>query len=150
MHVPKPFTCNRGLIKKIQKLVPDYMVMGERGMADMGEMQMPIPEQTLPMMTGNGPYGPVEMGGMFTMVKVRKDQKPGDYKDAGWYQQPPGTQAFEWTGTLPEPARFSSEIAANNGLVTGLNNPSGNPQGVQAMDKPVELKMRKPMGNMQH
>ena len=86
------------------------------------------------------------MGGMFTMVKVRKDQKPGDYKDAGWYQQPPGTQAFEWTGTLPEPARFQSEIAANNGLVTGLNNPDTE----RAMDKPVELKVRKPMGPMQH
>ena len=141
---------HRGLIKKIQKLVPDYMVMGERGMADMGEMQMPIPEQTLPMMTGTGPYGPVEMGGMFTMVKVRKDQKPGDYKDADWYQQPPGTQAFEWTGVLPEPARFSSEIAANNGLVTGLNNPPESPNGGRAMDKPVELKVRKPMGPMQH
>ena len=137
---------HRGLIKKIQKLVPDYMVMGERGMADMGEMQMPIPEQTLPMMTGTGPYGPVEMGGMFTMVKVRKDQKAGDYMDAGWYRQPTGTQAFEWTGALPEPARFQSEIAANNGLVTGLNSPDTG----RAMDRPVELKVRKPMGPMQH
>ncbi len=141
---------HRGLIKKIQKLVPDYMVMGERGMADMGEMQMEIPEQTLPMMTGTGPYGPVEMGGMFTMVKVRKDQNPGDYKDAGWYRQPPGTQAFEWTGALPEPARFQSEIAANNGLVVGLNNPPGHAHGAQTMDKPVELKVRKPTGHMQH
>ncbi len=137
---------HRGLVKKIQKLVPDYMVMGERGMADMGEMEMPIPEQTLPMMTGTGPYGPVEMGGMFSTVKVRKDQKPGDYKDPGWYKQEPGTQAFEWTGTLPEPARFKSEMSANNGLVTGLNNPNTG----QAMDKPVELKVRKPMGNMNH
>jgi hypothetical protein len=33
---------HRGLVaKKISKLVPDYMVMGERGMADMGEMEMP-------------------------------------------------------------------------------------------------------------
>lgn len=46
---------HRGLVSKIQKLVPDYMVMGERGMADMGEMEMPIPENTLPMMTGTGP-----------------------------------------------------------------------------------------------
>ncbi len=96
---------HRGLVQKIQKLVPDYMLMGERGMADMGEMQMPIPDQTLPMMTGSGPYGPIEMGGMFTTLKVRKDQKPGDYSDPGAYQQPPGTQAYEWTGSLLEPER---------------------------------------------
>jgi FtsP/CotA-like multicopper oxidase with cupredoxin domain len=34
---------HRGLVKKIQKVAPDYMLMGERGMADMGEMQMPMP-----------------------------------------------------------------------------------------------------------
>ena len=96
---------HRGLVQKIQKLVPDYMLMGERGMADMGTMQMPLPDQTLPMMTGTGPYGPMEMGGMFTTLKVRKDQKPGDYRDPGAYQQPTGSQAFEWTGALTEPAR---------------------------------------------
>jgi FtsP/CotA-like multicopper oxidase with cupredoxin domain len=100
---------HRGLVGRIQRLVPDYMVMGERGMADMGEMEMMLPEQTLPMMTGSGPYGPIEMGGMFTTLKVRRDQKPGDYADPGWYEQPPGTQAFEWTGPLPEPQRFAAE-----------------------------------------
>uniref|UniRef100_UPI00374C8B0C multicopper oxidase family protein n=1 Tax=Rhodoferax sp. TaxID=50421 RepID=UPI00374C8B0C len=75
----------RGLAQKIQQLVPDYMVMGERGMADMGAMQMPLPEQTLPMMGGSGPYGALEMGGMFSTVKVRADQPPGDYRDPGWY-----------------------------------------------------------------
>ena len=46
---------HRGVAEKITKLVPDYMVMGERGMADMGEMEMPLPDNTLPMMTGSGP-----------------------------------------------------------------------------------------------
>ena len=87
------------------------MVMGERGMADMGEMEMPLPDNTLPMMTGTGPFGPVEMGGMFSVLKVRRDQKPGDYSDPGWYKQPPGTQAFEWTGHAAEPARFKAEGA---------------------------------------
>lgn len=32
---------------------------------------------------------------MLSLLKVRKDQKVGDYTDAGWYQQPPGTTAFE-------------------------------------------------------
>ena len=70
-----------GLMQKINKLVPDYMVMGERGMADMTEMKMPLPANTLPMMSGDGPFGSVEMGGMFSVFKVRKDQAPGDYKD---------------------------------------------------------------------
>ena len=100
---------HKGLVQKLTKIVPDYMVMGERGGADMAEMEMQIPDNTAPMMTGTGPYGPVEMGGMFTMLKVRKDQKAGDYKDPGWYQQPAGTQAFEWTGALAEPARFKAE-----------------------------------------
>ncbi|MGE3936943.1 MAG: multicopper oxidase family protein, partial [Rhodospirillaceae bacterium] len=57
--------------EKIRSLVPDYMAMGSAGMADMGAMEMPLPDNTLPMMTGFGPFGPLEMGGMFTVVKVR-------------------------------------------------------------------------------
>ncbi len=86
----------RGIAKKINKLVPEYMVMGEKGMADMGEMEMPLPENTLPMMTGTGPYGAIEMGGMFTTVKVRKGLARDDYKDPGWYKAPPGTVASEY------------------------------------------------------
>ncbi len=91
-----------GLMQKINKLVPDYMVMGERGMADMSEMKMPLPDNTLPMMSGDGPFGSVEMGGMFSIFKVRKDQAPGDYKDPGWYAHPTGTVAQEWTGAVPD------------------------------------------------
>ena len=58
--------------KAIRKLVPDYMAMGSPGMAEMGEMEMPLPDNTLPMMTGFGQFGPIEMGGMFTVVKVRE------------------------------------------------------------------------------
>ncbi|KAB2889603.1 MAG: multicopper oxidase domain-containing protein, partial [Burkholderiaceae bacterium] len=89
---------HRGLVGKIQKIVPDYMVMGERGMADMGAMEMPLPDNTFPMMTGTGPFGPLEMGGMFTTLKVRQSLGAGDYRDPGWYQHPAGTVAREWTG----------------------------------------------------
>jgi hypothetical protein len=51
-------------------------------------IKMPLPDNTLPMMSGQGPFGGVEIGGMFTVVKVRKDQRPGDYKDPGWYKHP--------------------------------------------------------------
>jgi hypothetical protein len=100
---------HRGVAKKINNLIPDYMVMGERGMADMTEMEMPIPDNTIPMMTGEGPFGSVEMGGMFSVLKVRRDQKPGDYKNPGWYKNPEGTVAYEYTGPMAEPARFKAE-----------------------------------------
>lgn len=100
---------HRDLARKITKLIPDYMVMGERGMADMTEMEMPIPDNTVPMMTGDGPFGSVEMGGMFSVVKVRGNQKPGDYTDPGWYRHPPDTSAYEYTGVLPKPNRILSE-----------------------------------------
>ncbi|ANL74839.1 multicopper oxidase protein (plasmid) [Rhizobium phaseoli] len=88
--------------EKIRKLQPEYMPMGTKGMADMGEMEMPIPENTVPMMTGWGPHGPIEMGGMFSVVKVREGISADDYADPGWYENPPGTQAWEWTGELPD------------------------------------------------
>jgi FtsP/CotA-like multicopper oxidase with cupredoxin domain len=112
---------HRDVVQKIQKLIPDYMVMGERGMADMGEMEMPLPDNTLPMMTGQGPFGPLEMGGMFTVVKVRDGQAPGDYRDPGWYRHPPGTRAFEWTGELPAAARESLSAPAIAGKEAIVN-----------------------------
>ena len=47
------------------------------------------------MMTGHGPFGTIEMGGMFTVVKVREGLEAGDYRDPGWYKHPPGTVAYE-------------------------------------------------------
>jgi FtsP/CotA-like multicopper oxidase with cupredoxin domain len=85
----------REVQQSISKLLPGYMVMGERGMADMGEMTMPLPANTLPMMTGEGQFGPIEMGGMFTVLKIRADQKANDYTDPGWYDFPAGTVAYE-------------------------------------------------------
>jgi hypothetical protein len=75
--------------RQMKRMVPDYMAMGTAGMADMGEMEMPLPDNTLPMMTGFGQFGPIEMGGMSTVVKVREGLSVGDYKDPGWYQHPP-------------------------------------------------------------
>ena len=118
------------LVERFQKLVPGYMAMGERGMADMGAMQMPLPENTQPMMAGNGPHGPLEMGGMFSTLKVRRGQKAGDYSDPGWYRQPPGTQAREWTGALAEPARPAAARAP--------------------ADAPAAARVRKPAGHAHH
>ena len=71
----------RDLAKAIRKLVPDYMPMGSTGMAEMGAMEMPMPDNTLPMMTGFGQFGPIEMGGMFSVVKVREGLARDDYRD---------------------------------------------------------------------
>jgi manganese oxidase len=74
---------------KIHGVLPGYMAMGQAGMGNM--MDMGRPKNTLPMMTGTGPFGPIEMGGMFTVLKVREGLK--SYEDPGWYKQPPGTVA---------------------------------------------------------
>jgi hypothetical protein len=99
---------HRGVVERINRLIPDYMLMGERGMADMGEMEMPLPDNTLPMMTGSGPFGAIEMGGMFTVVKVRDGIARNDYKDPGWYQHPAGTVVYEWKGEAPQVERRAS------------------------------------------
>jgi hypothetical protein len=96
----------RDLSAALSRAAPGAMAMGTTGMADMGEMSMPLPPNTLPMMTGTGPFGPIEMGGMFTVMKVREDLAPGDYKDPGWYKHPPGTVAYAVdTGSAGAPAR---------------------------------------------
>ena len=128
---------HRKVAKQITNLVPDYMVMGERGMADMAEMEMQIPDNTAPMMTGQGPFGSVEMGGMFSVLKVRADQKPADYKDPGWFKHPAGTVAYEWTGALADPSRSQS---GGGHVMTPKNMPA----------KAIEVQVRKPGAGASH
>jgi manganese oxidase len=87
-----------GAAEKLRRLVPAYMAMGDRGGAHMASMHMELPENTLPMMTGEGPYGPIGMGGMFSVLKVRSEQPRDDYSDPGWYEPPAGTQAYRNDG----------------------------------------------------
>ncbi len=81
----------KGVEQKIKKHLPGYMAMGTTGMGKMHEMGRP--KNTLPMMTGQAQFGDVEMGGMFTVVKVRDTLPKGYDVDPGWYAQPPGTMA---------------------------------------------------------
>src|SRR5947208_15312464 len=78
------------------------MAMGSDGMHEMSEMNMGGPKNTLPMMTGTGQFGPISMGGMFTVLKVR--DRITSFEDPGWYQHPEGSVAskvYSWRILLP-------------------------------------------------
>ncbi len=122
---------HRGVAGRIMRLIPDYMVMGERGMKDMTEMDMPLPDNTAPMMAGRGQFGALGMGGMFSVLKVRAEQKPGDYSDPGWFRHPPGTVAREVSGSLEPPARAPAPSSSS-----GASAPGGTPA--------TDVQIRKP------
>ena len=81
--------------KVVQPLISDYMTMGMTGMNDMAGMAMDTPKNSIPMLGGKGQFGLIDMGGMFTLVKVR-GQISG-FDDPGDYQFPPGSVAAEAT-----------------------------------------------------
>ncbi len=76
---------------RVQQLVPGYMTMGQTGMGDMAEMKMPVPKNSIPMVGGRGPFSSIDMGGMFTILKVRDN--PATEDGSGWYTHPKGSVA---------------------------------------------------------
>ena len=110
--------------EKVQALVPDYMSMGASGMAEMGEMEMPMPDNTLPMMTGWGPFGAIEMGGMFSVVKVREGLARDDYSDPGWFEHPEGTVSYEWSGESLNVERAEAPTVDENTVEVQVVKPS--------------------------
>ncbi len=97
--------------KAVGRIAPGTMLMGSTGGAMMPGMEMPLPDNTLPMMGGDGQFGSVEMGGMFTVLKVRAGLAKDDYRDPGPYKNPPGTVAYEWKGA-PPPSPVKAKPAA--------------------------------------
>jgi FtsP/CotA-like multicopper oxidase with cupredoxin domain len=94
--IPNPLGVKqRDLDAQISNYLPGYFSMGEAGMAEHQvhtDMDMhEAPPNVLPMMMGQGPYGNLEMGGMFTLVKVRNTLQ--NYADPGPYRSPPQTLA---------------------------------------------------------
>lgn len=98
---------------KITPLLPEFMTMGNTGMGGMGEMNMPVPRNSLPMRGGDGPFGYIDMGGMFTILKVRDGLTT--YDDPGWYAHPAGTVAGPAT---------AEELASMNIMKTTPMTPS--------------------------
>lgn len=78
--------------REVQPLLSSFMAMGQTGMGGMAEMGMPVPENSLPMRGGRGPFGSIDMGGMFTLLKVREDLSGEDGR--GWYRHPRGSVAM--------------------------------------------------------
>jgi len=100
-EIPNLIGVKQGSVEqRVRKILPGYMAMGEKGMGNM--MDMGRPKNTLPMMTGDGPFGPIEMGGMFTIIKIREGLTNYD-RDPGWYRHPDGTVAHKVSGPPGEP-----------------------------------------------
>ena len=95
-HIPNVIGVDHDQIaNKIRKFLPGYMAMGQNGMGEMSDHAaiMPGPENTPPMMAGDGPFDRINMGGMFTVLKVREEIESST--DPGWYKHPPNTVAKE-------------------------------------------------------
>lgn len=96
--LPNMIGVERGdLDAKINKILPDYMTMGETGMGGHAEhmQHMDIPRNSIPMLGAPGPFDYIDMGGMFTILKVREGIT--SYNDPGWYKNPNGTVAVSAT-----------------------------------------------------
>jgi FtsP/CotA-like multicopper oxidase with cupredoxin domain len=86
--------------QRANTVVPGTMIMGATGMGEMSEMQghMQVPRNSIPMLGGEGPFGSIDMGGMFTIIKIREDL-PANGADPGWYDHPRGTVAYRVSGS---------------------------------------------------
>jgi len=108
--IASPVGVRQGALEdRVRAQLPGFMAMGENGMhahtehSGMGHMQGP--ENTLPMAMGQGPFGPIGMGGMLALLKVRSGQK-GD-ADPGWYDSarvPRARRVKVATSTVPPAA----------------------------------------------
>lgn len=106
-NIPNVMGIDRKAVEQsIGGLVPGYIAMGSDGMAEHAthaEHLKGVPN-TLPMMAGAGPFGNIEMGGMFTLVKIRDGIS--SYADPGWYDHPKGSVAWKLDGPPEDtPAR---------------------------------------------
>jgi FtsP/CotA-like multicopper oxidase with cupredoxin domain len=93
-------TDTSGADAALGRLAPGAMTMGQTGMGDMADMGKP--RNTLLMGGGEGPFGPIFMGGMFTVLKIR-DRLASYDEDPGWYRHPEGSVASLVGGGAAKP-----------------------------------------------
>jgi manganese oxidase len=94
----------------VQAVLPEYMTMGDTGMGAMADMRMPGPKNSIAMQGTRGPFSTIDMGGMFTVIKVRDGL--ASYEDPGWYAHPAGSVARVAT---------ADELRADGIAVAGAN-----------------------------
>jgi len=112
-NLPNPTGVDQsGVADELRQLLPTYMAMGQQGMSEHSEhvsqgLQGPV--NTLPMMSGQGPFGAIEMGGMFTVLKVRDQLAADQHQVDGWYAHPKGRVAYKVSedAHFGQPIRFS-------------------------------------------
>ena len=104
----------KGLDEKVRTLLPSYMTMGTNGMGDMTEMSMPAPRNSIAMLFGKGPFEVIDMGGMFTILKVREGIT--SYADPGWYAHPKETVSEQ--ATDDELRRDGIDVGRRSGSAT--------------------------------
>jgi hypothetical protein len=80
---------------RLAGVVPGTMVMGKSGMGEMATMRMAQPANSITMLGGDGPHGTIDMGGMFTLLKIRGHLTGAG--DPGWYEPPGAEVASEAT-----------------------------------------------------
>lgn len=87
----------RAVDERIARLIPGYASMGQTGMGGMSHAGGV--DNYVGMGGGDGPFGRIEMSGMFTILKVRAGLS--SFEDPGWYQHPEGTVAGPVNGKDP-------------------------------------------------
>ena len=112
------------LEKRIKRFFPEFMgLMNINGMEHMFEMygrrdggkdqKMNFPVNISPI-GSPGPFGVIEMGGMFTVLKVRAGLS--SYIDPGWYQHPQGTVATSIYDKTHKEEQLSRTDAQNDAV----------------------------------
>ena len=97
---------------RIKAQLPGFMAMGQNGMyehqlhAEMGHMKGP--ENTLPMAVGQGPFGSIGMGGMFTVVKIREHLT--GHADPGWYDSDKVPRAYLVSESSAAPIKMPMDM----------------------------------------
>ena len=100
----------KGFDERMRSLLPDYMTMGQTGMAEHAEhveRGLAVPPNSIPMKGAKGPFDYVSMGGLLNVLKVRDRLDTYD-RDPGWCDHPEGTVASR--ASAPELRRDGIEV----------------------------------------